>query len=189
MSLVQAVILAILQGVTELFPVSSLGHAVVLPSLLGWNVDQSSVAFLPFLVVLHLGYAWLAVGLCLLGLSGLVGSPPPSSALHALTAGAIGTMTLAVMTRTSLSQTGRRAVPVRGTAAIYVLITAAAVARVLAPMLGGEMDPLLSLAGIAWCAAFGWFALLYGRVLATGRPTRRASPGRHGVSSSAPGTG
>jgi len=57
MTLVQAVIVAILQGVTELFPVSSLGHAVVLPKLLGWRVDQSAPDFLPFLVVLHLGTA------------------------------------------------------------------------------------------------------------------------------------
>jgi undecaprenyl-diphosphatase len=57
MSLFQALFIAILQGVTELFPVSSLGHAVVLPRLLGWDVDQSSEAFLPFLVVLHLGTA------------------------------------------------------------------------------------------------------------------------------------
>ncbi len=57
MTLVQAVIFAILQGVTELFPVSSLGHAVILPTILGWHVDQSSADFLPFLVVLHLGTA------------------------------------------------------------------------------------------------------------------------------------
>lgn len=57
MTLVQAVIIAILQGVTELFPVSSLGHAVVLPSLLGWHIDQDAPDFLPFLVVLHLGTA------------------------------------------------------------------------------------------------------------------------------------
>lgn len=57
MTLVQAVIIAILQGVTELFPVSSLGHAVILPSLFNWQVDQSAPDFLPFLVVLHLGTA------------------------------------------------------------------------------------------------------------------------------------
>jgi undecaprenyl-diphosphatase len=57
MSLLQALFIAILQGVTELFPVSSLGHAVVLPRLLGWDIDQSSEGFLPFLVVLHLGTA------------------------------------------------------------------------------------------------------------------------------------
>jgi len=57
MTLFQALVIAILQGATELFPVSSLGHAVVLPTLLGWNVDQKSPEFLPFLVVLHLGTA------------------------------------------------------------------------------------------------------------------------------------
>jgi undecaprenyl-diphosphatase len=57
MTLLQALIIALLQGVTELFPVSSLGHAVVLPKLLGWTIDQHSAAFLPFLVVLHLGTA------------------------------------------------------------------------------------------------------------------------------------
>lgn len=57
MTLIQALVIAVIQGITELFPVSSLGHAVVLPSLLGWNIDQSSEGFLPFLVVLHLGTA------------------------------------------------------------------------------------------------------------------------------------
>jgi undecaprenyl-diphosphatase len=50
-------IIALIQGVTELFPISSLGHAVVLPPLLGLNIDQRSEAFVPFLVVLHAGTA------------------------------------------------------------------------------------------------------------------------------------
>lgn len=54
---VQALLMAILQGITELFPISSLGHAVVLPHLLGWSIDQESAGFLPFLVTLHLGTA------------------------------------------------------------------------------------------------------------------------------------
>ena len=57
MTALQAIILAIVQGITELFPISSLGHAVIMPKLLGWNVDQSSDDFLPFLVVMHLGTA------------------------------------------------------------------------------------------------------------------------------------
>ena len=57
MSALQAIIIAILQGATELFPVSSLGHAVVLPALLHWPIDQHSPEFLPFLVMLHLGTA------------------------------------------------------------------------------------------------------------------------------------
>src|ERR1700723_2121494 len=49
--------MAILQGVTELFPISSLGHAVILPRLLGWDIDQRAPDFLPYLVVMHLGTA------------------------------------------------------------------------------------------------------------------------------------
>jgi undecaprenyl-diphosphatase len=57
MSELQAIILAIVQGVSELFPISSLGHAVILPALLGWNIDEGAEGFLPFLVVMHLGTA------------------------------------------------------------------------------------------------------------------------------------
>jgi undecaprenyl-diphosphatase len=53
----QALFMGLLQGATELFPVSSLGHAVLLPSLLHWSFDQSSPSFVPFLVLLHLGTA------------------------------------------------------------------------------------------------------------------------------------
>ena len=53
----QAIILAIVQGITELFPISSLAHAVLLPAVLGWKVDEGADGFLPFLVVMHLGTA------------------------------------------------------------------------------------------------------------------------------------
>ena len=57
MSAFYAIALAILQGVAELFPISSLGHAVIVPTLLAWPIDQHSPAFLPFVVVLHVGTA------------------------------------------------------------------------------------------------------------------------------------
>ena len=57
MNALQAIVIAVLQGATELFPVSSLGHAVVLPALLHWHIDQRAPEFLPFLVMLHLGTA------------------------------------------------------------------------------------------------------------------------------------
>ncbi len=79
MTYLHAILIAILQGATELFPVSSLGHAVVVPALLGWHLDQHAPAFLPFLVLLHLGTAaallgyfwrdWWALGIGVLGLS------------------------------------------------------------------------------------------------------------------------
>lgn len=57
MSLWQALFLGFLQGATELFPVSSLGHAVLVPKLLGWSYNQSDPTFVPFIVLLHLGTA------------------------------------------------------------------------------------------------------------------------------------
>ena len=78
MDLVHAVLFAALQGATELFPVSSLGHAVIVPALLHWGVDQNAPSFLPFLVMLHLGTAvgliayfymeWLIMARGMLGL-------------------------------------------------------------------------------------------------------------------------
>ncbi len=52
---IHVLFLALLQGVTELFPVSSLGHTVIIPGLLGWNETLQSETFLPLLVMLHLG--------------------------------------------------------------------------------------------------------------------------------------
>src|SRR3984893_4429943 len=57
MSLWQALFLGFLQGATELFPVSSRGHAVLLPRLLGWSFNQSDPSFVPYIVLLHLGTA------------------------------------------------------------------------------------------------------------------------------------
>jgi undecaprenyl-diphosphatase len=62
MTTFQAIVMAILQGITELFPVSSLGHAVILPALLHWNIDQAAEGFLPFLAVMHLGTAIALLG-------------------------------------------------------------------------------------------------------------------------------
>jgi len=56
-TLVQALFMGLLQGASELFPVSSLGHAVIVPSLLHWSFKQSDPSFVPFLVLLHLGTA------------------------------------------------------------------------------------------------------------------------------------
>jgi undecaprenyl-diphosphatase len=57
MDFLHAILFAVLQGATELFPVSSLGHAVVVPALLHWGINQNGPGFLPFLVMLHLGTA------------------------------------------------------------------------------------------------------------------------------------
>ena len=58
----QAIVLGLLQGVSELFPVSSLGHSVILPSLLGWDIHQNDKYFLTFLVATHLATAIVLLG-------------------------------------------------------------------------------------------------------------------------------
>ncbi len=80
MTALQAIVMAALQGVTELFPISSLGHAVILPRLLGWSINLKAPDWLAYLVVMHLGTAialfayfwrdWLAFGTSLIGRAG-----------------------------------------------------------------------------------------------------------------------
>lgn len=121
--------------------------------------------------VLHLGYAWLALGLFLLAVSGETSVFPQTAALHALTVGAIGTMTLAVMTPASLGHTGHTLAAGRGTTAIYVLVTLAAALRVAAPFAAEHYLAVLWLAGTAWSGAFWLFVLLYGPLLIRPRLT------------------
>jgi undecaprenyl-diphosphatase len=61
-SYAQAVILGLLQGFSELFPISSLGHSVILPQLLGWNIHQNDSYFITFLVATHLATAIVLLG-------------------------------------------------------------------------------------------------------------------------------
>ena len=58
----QAIVLGLLQGFSELFPISSLGHSVILPKLLGWNIHQNDPYFLTFLVATHLATAIVLLG-------------------------------------------------------------------------------------------------------------------------------
>jgi len=119
----------------------------------------------PLLLILHVGYGWLAIGLLLLGLNGIHEMLPATAALHALTVGAVGTMTLAVMTRASLGHSGRPLTAGPATKTIFVLITIAGVLRVLSPLAGDHAEATLWLAGAAWSGAFGMFAIFYGAVL------------------------
>jgi uncharacterized protein involved in response to NO len=115
----------------------------------------------PLVWILHLGYSWLALGFVLLGLSRFLPALPPSAALHALTAGAIGTMTLAVMTRATLGHSGRPLAAGPGTTTVYALVTVAALFRLLVPFAGNQDLVVLALAGAAWSGAFLLFAVLY----------------------------
>jgi uncharacterized protein involved in response to NO len=119
----------------------------------------------PLLLILHVGYLWLVVGVALLGLSLISGAVPTAAAVHALTAGAMGTMTLAVMTRASLGHTGRVLRADRVTMLIYALVSASAVVRIVAVwVVAGQMD-LYQVAAVAWVGAFALFVAEYGPML------------------------
>lgn len=118
----------------------------------------------PLVLILHIGYLWIPVGLVLLGLS-LAGQVPRSAAIHSLTAGAMATMILAVMTRASLGHTARelRASPL--TILVYVLITAGALLRVSASLELIDYNLGIDVAGLAWGGAFLLFLIAYAPVL------------------------
>ncbi|HEX4174037.1 MAG TPA: NnrS family protein [Acetobacteraceae bacterium] len=119
----------------------------------------------PLLLVLHVGYLWLVAGIALLGLSLLTDAVPYAAAVHALTAGAMGTMILAVMTRATLGHTGHVLRADVATTVIYALVSASAVLRIVAAWVSqGQMD-LLEVAVVAWVGAFGLFAAEYGPML------------------------
>jgi uncharacterized protein involved in response to NO len=120
----------------------------------------------PILLVLHVGYGWLAVSFALLGSAIMLPDAVPySAALHALTAGAVGTMTLAVMTRASLGHTGRAIVADRFVIAMYVMVLAGAGLRVAAPFAGDWYSHVLACGGIFWAGAFLLFASRYAPIL------------------------
>jgi uncharacterized protein involved in response to NO len=123
----------------------------------------------PLLLVLHVGYLWLVIGVALLGLSLISDAVPPAAAVHALTAGAMGTMTLAVMTRATLGHTGRVLRADKVTMLIYALASASALLRIAAAwVIDGQMD-LYDVAALAWVGAFALFAAEYGPMLLAAR--------------------
>jgi uncharacterized protein involved in response to NO len=136
-------------------------HAV---RLARWTGDRSAPE--PLLWVLHAGYALLPLGALALGLAtlrpDLIGT---SGGQHIWMAGAIGLMTLAVMTRATLGHIGRPLAAGSGTTTIYLLVILATVARLLSGLLPGMAPAFWSLSALAWIAAFGGFALLYGGLL------------------------
>lgn len=119
----------------------------------------------PMLLILHVGYLWLVVGVALLGVSLVSDAVPPAAAVHALTAGAMGTMILAVMTRATLGHTGRVLRADKVTMVIYALVSASAVLRIAAAWVAdGQMD-LFEVAALAWLGAFALFVAEYGPML------------------------
>jgi uncharacterized protein involved in response to NO len=127
-------------------------------------------ARLPLSWILHAGHAWIAVGLALRGASAFTGSIPGVVATHALTVGAIGALTLGMMSRVALGHTGRALVSSKAVTLSFVLITLAALVRVVGPLVDmPAYRATVFAAGALWTVAFGLFVVVHAPVLMTAR--------------------
>jgi uncharacterized protein involved in response to NO len=119
----------------------------------------------PLVLILHFGYGWFALSLFILGSSILGMGLSEEDAVHAFTAGAVGAMTLAVMTRASLGHTGRPRHAGPLTVCIYMLVNVGAVLRVFGPMTGLSTNLVMGVAAGSWSGAYLLFAMVYGPFL------------------------
>jgi len=167
--LVVALIEVIAPGGYFMAVAAGIAGLLVLGRSVHWGIQKTFGH--PILWVLHLGHAWIWLGLFFKAASA-AGLPIQSSiATHALTAGAIGTLTLGMMVRVTLGHTGR---PLQVTAmmtAAFVTISASAVLRVFGPWLRADLTrtALISSATL-WSLAFALYVICNARLLITPRP-------------------
>jgi uncharacterized protein involved in response to NO len=151
--------------------VAAIVHVV---RLAGWYTPR--LWSVPLLWILHLGYAWIALGFALLAVSAAGLGTAAVSALHAFTAGGIGALTLGMMARVSLGHTGRLLEPAPVMTRAFVLINLAALLRVALPLVfPGVYAQSMLAAGLAWVIAFAVFVVVYATVLL--RPRVDGKPG------------
>lgn len=148
----------------------ALAHAVRLALWQPWRTLRT-----PIVWVLHVAYAWIVVYLVLRGFAALSLVPDPT-AVHALTIGAIGGLTIGMMTRTARGHTGRPLVADGFEVTCYVLVLVAAIVRIF----GGMLWPAAYIgtvvtSGVIWFAAFVLYAIRYWPVLT--RPRIDGKPG------------
>ena len=140
---------------------AAFGAAAVLQAMRLWQWQPWRTRARPILWVLHLAYAWIPIGFGLLAWA-QVGGVSASAGLHALAVGATGGLIIGMITRTARGHTGRplRASGLEVTA--YLLVTGAAVARVLMPLVAPQqVVPWLVAAAAAWGAAFGIYLFMF----------------------------
>ncbi|MEE8125565.1 MAG: NnrS family protein [Nitrospirales bacterium] len=142
------------------FVVAGLANVFRLVRWYGWLTWRE-----PLVLILHLGYGWLGMSMLILG--GAIGgfSMATEDAIHALTTGAVGVMTLAVMTRASLGHTGRIKHAGPMTVLIYILVNLGALLRVFGSYTDLPTNIVLSLATVSWSGAYILFAVVYGPIL------------------------
>jgi len=170
-ALVAALVAPVSLATALLAALAAVMHAI---RLAGWYT--SKFWSVPLLWILHLGYAWIALGFALLALSASGLGAAAGSALHAFTAGGIGVLTLGMMARVSLGHSGRMLEPAPLMTWAFVAINLAALVRVAQPLLfPGLFAQGMIVAGLLWMVAFGLFAAIYTPILL--RPRVDGKPG------------
>jgi uncharacterized protein involved in response to NO len=152
-------ILAIVAGLTS-----------VLAALRSWHWGARHTLKVPLLWILHLGYAWIPLGLALRAASLFSPAVPSTIATHALTVGAIGGLTIGMMSRVALGHTGRALTTSRSVIASFVLVSLAALVRVLVPLIDiAHYRASVFVAGALWTGAFGIYLAVYLPILVSPR--------------------
>ncbi|MCF8475149.1 MAG: NnrS family protein [Emcibacter sp.] len=131
----------------------------------GWKVAHD-----PLLFILHLGYLWIPIGFFLIAYSSFNGDVPISHALHAFTVGAIGSLTLGVMSRATLGHSGLPLKNEHILSIMFLFVNVAAISRAILPLVleGGYVAILQAAAGL-WILAYGLFLVRFARIFMTAR--------------------
>jgi len=137
---------------------AGLAQAARLARWRGWRAWRDRLV-----LVLHVAYLFVPVGFALTALSAF-GLAPESAGVHAWAIGAIGGMTIAVMSRAALGHTGRALIASPAAQAVYALVFIAAIARIYAALAPEHGFAALHFAAFAWIAAFFGFSIAYWRV-------------------------
>jgi len=146
--------------------VAAAAAVLLLARVSGWHGHRTLA--MPIVWILHAGYLWLVVALALKAAWLLAGATWAANWLHALTAGAFGTMILGVTTRVALGHSGRELVVSKAITAAYVLVILGAALRIVAPAaLPTSYVAGVATAAAAWAGAFVIFLLVYTPILVT----------------------
>ncbi len=150
------------------YPVAALAGLLNLARMVGWG----TVAALkkPFVLILHVGYGALGVGMLLEAGFGYTQFEALHAGRHVMAIGGITMICMGMMTRVSLGHTGRPLNPPAGTAVLYACLVGAALLRLAASLLTDFAAPLLWTAGLLFCAAFVGYLAMYAGFLLVPRP-------------------
>lgn len=145
-----------------------LAGLALLARLAGWN--SLATRHEPMLWILHLGYAWLAIGLLLRAFAQLTFIIPEAAAMHAVTVGALGALGLGMLVRVALGHTGREIVADRLVVVAFAMITLAALAR-LSMLVEVPRTLALGASAAFWIVAFALYLWRFVPILIRPRPS------------------